>query len=192
METVASWHGEVNYKRYQSLGVVGRLVELGSHDSQLPPRADPRARATVLFLLLSPSRFSPLASLPPTLLPHLPPSLLFLPPETFSPVPSFPIFPTSVSHGRTHTAPATDAVDARVHGNAYTHIYTCSLSRQYRKLKDWAMIARGPTWPFHPPPALPAIYRLGATAEKRRKERKEGRERAFVLLGENYRIGREK
>lgn len=45
METVASWHGEVNYKRYQSLGVVGRLVGLGSTDSQLPLRADPRARA---------------------------------------------------------------------------------------------------------------------------------------------------
>lgn len=47
METVASWHGEVNYKRYQSLGVVGRSVGLGSTDSQLPLRADPRARATV-------------------------------------------------------------------------------------------------------------------------------------------------
>lgn len=57
METVASWHGEVNYKRYQSLGVVGRLVELGSHDSQLPPRADPRARATVLSPFLSPTLF---------------------------------------------------------------------------------------------------------------------------------------
>lgn len=182
METVASWHGEVNYKRYQSLGVVGRLVELGSHDSQLPPRADPRARATVLFLLLSPSRF------PPSHSSSTPPSLLFLPPETFSPVPSFSIFPTSVSHGRTHTAPATDAVDARVHGNAYTHIYTCSLSRQYRKLKDWAMIARGPTWPFHPPQSPPC----NLPARREEKERKEGRERAFVLLGENYRIGREK
>lgn len=151
-------------------------LERTSHRS-LPP--------SLTFSLLS-SRF------PPSHSSSTPPSLLFLPPETFSPVPSFPIFPTSVSHGRTHTAPATDAVDARVHGNAYTHIYTCSLSRQYRKLKDWAMIARGPTWPFHPPPALPAIYRLGATAEKRRKERKEGRERAFVLLGENYRIGRKK
>lgn len=57
METVASWHGEVNYKRYQSLSglLVGRsdgvggwadergegrgsIVGLGSPDSQLPPR----------------------------------------------------------------------------------------------------------------------------------------------------------
>lgn len=57
METVASWHGEVNYKRYQSLGVVGRSVGLGSTDSQLPLRADPRARATV------PSLSFPLLSL---------------------------------------------------------------------------------------------------------------------------------
>lgn len=54
METVASWHGEVNYKRYQSLGVVGRLVGLGSTDSQLPLRADPRARAIVPSLSSSP------------------------------------------------------------------------------------------------------------------------------------------
>lgn len=55
METVASWHGEVNYKRYQSLGVVGRLVGLGSTDSQLPLRADPRARAIAPSPSLSPS-----------------------------------------------------------------------------------------------------------------------------------------
>lgn len=54
METVASWHGEVNYKRYQSLGVVGRLVGLGSTDSQLPLRADPRARAIAPSLSSSP------------------------------------------------------------------------------------------------------------------------------------------
>lgn len=59
METVVSWHGEVNYKRYQSLGVVGRLVGLGSTDSQLPLRADPRARAIV------PSLSTSLSSLPP-------------------------------------------------------------------------------------------------------------------------------
>lgn len=55
METVASWHGEVNYKRYQSLGVVGWLVGLGSTDSQLPLRADPRARAIPSSLALLPS-----------------------------------------------------------------------------------------------------------------------------------------
>lgn len=72
METVASWHGEVNYKRYQSLGVVGWLVGLGSTDSQLPLRADPRARAIPSFLTL-------LASLPPSLLVSpLTPPLSFL------------------------------------------------------------------------------------------------------------------
>lgn len=72
---------------------------------------------------------------------------------------------------------------------AYT--LTRALSRQYRKLKDWAMIARGPTWPFHPlPTTLPAIYRAPARLPPR--EGKEGREWAFVLLSENYRIGREK
>jgi len=60
METVASWHGEVNYKRYQSLGVVGWLVGLGSTDSQLPLCADPRARAI-------PSSLALLPSLPPSL-----------------------------------------------------------------------------------------------------------------------------
>lgn len=55
METVASWHGEVNYKRYQSLGVVGWLVGLGSTDSQLPLRADPRARAIPSSLALLPT-----------------------------------------------------------------------------------------------------------------------------------------
>lgn len=60
METVASWHGEVNYKRYQSLGVVGWLVGLGSTDSQLPLRADPRARA-IPSSLHSPSLHSSLS-----------------------------------------------------------------------------------------------------------------------------------
>lgn len=186
METVASWHGEVNYKRYQSLGVVGRLVELGSHDSQLPPRADPRARATVLFLLLSPS----LLSLPlPFFHTSLSLSLLFLPLEL-----SLPFSPSLSSLHPFHTdartrprprPPWTRACTVRV------HTYTCSLSRQYRKLKDWAMIARGPTWPFHPlPTTLPAIYRAPARLPPR--EGKEGREWAFVLLSENYRIGREK
>lgn len=82
METVASWHGEVNYKRYQSLGVVGWLVGLGSTDSQLPLRADPRARAIpsspavflrlyhLVQLFLSLSQHS--ASFPPSILrPHL-------------------------------------------------------------------------------------------------------------------------
>lgn len=77
METVASWHGEVNYKRYQSLGVVGRLVGLGSTDSQLPLRADPRARAIASSLSLSSFSSLPLPSfallsLP---LPHFPSSL---------------------------------------------------------------------------------------------------------------------
>lgn len=137
----------------------------------------------------------------PLLLPHLSvppfPSL-----ETFPPILSCPIFPTSVSHERTHTVAVTD-VDARVHANAYT--LTRALSRQYRKLKDWAMIARGPAWPFHPSPSpsaanhpvsrlsasfetLPAIYRTGSATTDRGKKR----EKAFVLLSENYRIGREK
>jgi len=72
METVASWHGEVNYKRYQSLGVVGRSVGLGSTDSQLPLRADPRARATV-----------PSPLLPLSLLPTPPLFLLLLPYSPF-------------------------------------------------------------------------------------------------------------
>lgn len=124
---------------------------------------------------------------PPLLLPHLSvppfPSL-----ETFPPILSCPIFPTSVSHERTHTVAVTD-VDARVHANAYT--LTRALSRQYRKLKDWAMIARGPAWPFHPlplpfrrkPPRVPALgllrsppcnlpYRLGY--HRQRKEKREG------------------
>jgi len=58
METVASWHGEVNYKRYQSLGVVGWLVGLGSTDSQLPLRANPRARAIPSSLALLPLSLS--------------------------------------------------------------------------------------------------------------------------------------
>lgn len=123
----------------------------------------------------------------PLLLPHLSvppfPSL-----ETFPPILSCPIFPTSVSHERTHTVAVTD-VDARVHANAYT--LTRALSRQYRKLKDWAMIARGPAWPFHPlplpfrrkPSRVPALgllrsppcnlpYRLGY--HRQRKEKREG------------------
>lgn len=78
METVASWHGEVNYKRYQSLGVVGRLVGLGSTDSQLPLRADPRARAIAPSLSSSPY---PSLSLPISLssssAPHLTLSISF-------------------------------------------------------------------------------------------------------------------
>lgn len=67
METVASWHGEVNYKRYQSLGVVGRLVGLGSTDSQLPLRADPRARA----IAPSPSLSASFPPSPPLFALHL-------------------------------------------------------------------------------------------------------------------------
>lgn len=186
METVASWHGEVNYKRYQSLGVVGRLVELGSHDSQLPPRADPRARATVLFLLLSPS----LLSLPlPFFHTSLSLSLSSSFPSNFLSRSLLPYLPY-IRFTRTHAHVPGHGRRGRARArSAYT--LTRALSRQYRKLKDWAMIARGPTWPFHPlPTTLPAIYRAPARLPPR--EGKEGREWAFVLLSENYRIGREK
>lgn len=81
METVASWHGEVNYKRYQSLGVVGWLVGLGSTDSQLPLRADPRARA----IPSSPALFLPLYHLVQLFLSHSQRSASFPPSSILRP-----------------------------------------------------------------------------------------------------------
>lgn len=145
METVASWHGEVNYKRYQSLGVVGRLVELGSHDSQLPPRADPRARATVLFLrllplfhppflTLSPLSFSPspssFHSRSPSFSPlsffHTSPFLLFLRSKLSLPFsPSLSSLHPLHTNTATHTAAVTD-VDARASAPTRTHLHVLS------------------------------------------------------------------